>query len=101
MSRLTEQDIQRIMDFVAGARWWECETTGATMWQEDQNRACAAAKEYLEFQAVRAAVYAERGEKDPLLEIRQQQVIDGEFGLSLGKANDKENGAHGGLTNGS
>lgn len=30
--------------FVAGAKWWEFEKTGATMWQSDQDRAAAAAR---------------------------------------------------------
>lgn len=31
--------------FVAGAKWWEYEKTGATMWQSDQRRAEAAAEQ--------------------------------------------------------
>lgn len=32
-----EDDIRRA--FVAGAKWWEYRTTGATMWQSDRNLA--------------------------------------------------------------
>lgn len=60
---------QRIADFIAGAKWWECHQTGATMWQSDQNLALKAAKVYLDAETKRAAVYAERGEKDPILEL--------------------------------
>ena len=32
-----EDDIRRA--FVAGAKWWEYHSTGATMWQSDRNLA--------------------------------------------------------------
>jgi len=44
---------QRIQDFVDGARWWEYEKTGATMWGSDREKAEAAAVVHFEAQALR------------------------------------------------
>ena len=44
---------QRIQDFVDGARWWEYEKTGATMWGSDREKAEAGAVVHFEAQALR------------------------------------------------
>lgn len=36
-----------VIAFLQGAKWWECGTTNATMWQSDQKRAVEEAKKRL------------------------------------------------------
>jgi len=76
---------QRIMDFMNGAAWWLWEMDGRTMFQTEQNEAIIAAKKRFEREAERAAIYAERGESDPLIEHRRQKVESGEMGMFLCK----------------
>jgi len=40
-------DDRLLRAFVEGAKWWEWQTVGATMWQSDQRLAAAAAEERL------------------------------------------------------
>lgn len=39
MDPKTYTEEEMLIAFVQGAKWWEGVTTGATMWQEDQNDA--------------------------------------------------------------
>jgi len=85
----------RISDFMAGVGWWNLQIDLPVDFNtvEMCNKERAAAREHFNAQAQRAAIYAERGEVDPMLQLREQQIEAGEMGTFVGSAG-KPDGEH-------